>query len=138
MGFLWWSSLFPSQGEQSLVPPVSFWNSLVLLILCPSSRSAAISVSRSISATAGSAAALPPAPWDSLWHLGVLPWQLWPAATALLAGAEDVALYPSCWEGSGRASGPAGGRTDGWTDRQRASLGALERAAGSAPGCGST
>lgn len=26
MGFLWWLSLFPSQGGQSLVPAVSFWS----------------------------------------------------------------------------------------------------------------
>lgn len=124
MGFLWWLSLFPSQGGQSLVPAVSFWSSLMLLNLSPCARSSATGVSESIfSASARSAApALPPAPRDGLWHLGggVLPWQLCPGATAVLASAEDVALYPSRWEGAGRRPGaPPEPRGDG-PDRRTA------------------
>lgn len=83
-------------------------------------RSTTSSMSQSASsATARSAPpALPSAPWDRLWHLGggVFPWQLCRGATAVLASAEDVTLYPSRWGSAGRWPGAPSdpqGRTDG-------------------------
>lgn len=123
MGFLSWSSLFPSQGGQSLVPSVSFWDSLTLLNLSPSTHGAATSVSGSFSsATARSAVpALPPTPWDRLLHLGggVFPWQLSPRGHGRSDESPGRSFVPM----------PLGGRwrerlrTRGGTDGRRAPLG---------------